>query len=165
MDLTPQPAPPAGELKLVVFKLLAEEFAASIHQVREVIRLPGLTRMPRTPAYVVGLMNLRGKVFPVIDLKRRFRMEARASDGRTRVMVVEVGEQAMGLVVDDVVEVLRTSRDHFEPPPAMIAENTGLYLKGVVKLGERLLLLLDLNRLFSAEELAEIARAGAEGKP
>jgi purine-binding chemotaxis protein CheW len=103
-------------------------------------------------------MNLRGQVFPVVDLKKRFKMLQGVMDERARVMVVEIDDQILGLVVDDVREVLRASGESYETTPAMIAEVTGQYLKGVIKVGDRLLLLLDLNRIFSIEEINEVGQ-------
>jgi len=146
---------------LVIFRLGVGEYAAPIDQVLEIIRVPELTRMPRAPRFVAGLMNLRGKVFPVIDLKSRFRMPEAPLGASARVMVVEVEEQVMGLVVDEVREVLRVPAIGFEPAPAVIAASVGHYLRGVVNDQGRLLLLLDLDRLFTMDETAELARGAA----
>jgi purine-binding chemotaxis protein CheW len=142
----------SGEWMLVAFKLGRAEFAAPIDQVLEIIRLPTLTRMPRAPQYVIGLMNLRGKVFPVVDLKRRFGLPDTGLDTDMRVMVVESEGQIMGLLVDEVREVIRTPLEKVEEPPAMMVGNMGAYLHGVVKAEGRLLLLLDLDLLFLTEE-------------
>jgi purine-binding chemotaxis protein CheW len=154
----------AGEALLVVFHLGRSEFAAPIAQVLEIIRIPGLTRMPRAPHFVSGVMNLRGKVFPVISLRRRFAMEEAEPGPQARVMVVEALDQVLGLLVDDVKEVLRAPSASFEPPPAMISESVGPSLSGVVRDGERILLMLDLDRLFSPDEGQELLRTAQEGE-
>ncbi len=154
----------AGEWLLVVFRLGRSEFAAPIDQVLEIIRIPTLTRMPRAPRFVAGVMNLRGKVFPVVALRRRFAMEEAAPGPQARVMVVETQGQVIGLLVDEVREVLRVPADAFEAPPAMISESVGPSLSGVVKDGERLLLMLDLGRLFNPEESQDLQRTAQEGE-
>jgi purine-binding chemotaxis protein CheW len=154
----------AGEVLLVVFHLGRSEFAAPIAQVLEIIRIPGLTRMPRAPHFVAGVMNLRGKVFPVVSLRRRFAMEEIEPGPQARVMVVEAQGQVLGLLVDDVMEVLRVPSAAFEPPPAMISESVGPSLCGVVRSGERILLMLDLDMLFGLEESQELLRTAQEGE-
>jgi purine-binding chemotaxis protein CheW len=154
----------AGEALLVVFHLGRSEFAAPIAQVLEIIRIPGLTRMPRAPRYVAGVMNLRGKVFPVVSLRRRLAMDEPAPGPQARVMVVEAQGQVLGLLVDDVKEVLRAPESSFEPPPAMISESVGPSLSGVVRVGERILLTLDLGRLFSLEEGQELKLTAQEAE-
>ena len=141
-------------LKLVVFRLLKEEFAASISGVREILRPQKLTRMPRAPHYVMGIMNLRGRVFPVLDLKKRLGLAAASEDAKTRVMVVEVGGDPLGLWVDEVKEVFRASESVLEEAPELTLSVTRDYLNGVVAKDERMILLLDLERLLKPMETA-----------
>ena len=146
-----------GALKLVVFRLLKEEFAASIEGVSEILRPQRLTRMPRVPNYVLGVMNLRGKVFPVIDLKRRLGLAVAPHDTRTRVMVVETLGEQIGLVVDEVVEVLRAPVAAMEEAPSLTENVTRDYLRGVVARQERMILMLDLERILKPLEAVEAA--------
>jgi purine-binding chemotaxis protein CheW len=139
--------------RMVVFRLLAEECALPIDAVSEILRPQRLTRMPRTPHWVLGVMNLRGRVFPVVDLKRRLGMLDAPADARTRIMVVEMGGEQMGLLVDEVREVFRAEEAGIEETPALAEASTRDYLQGVVTQGERMILLLDLKRLFGDEEL------------
>jgi purine-binding chemotaxis protein CheW len=120
--------------------------------------------MPRAPRFVAGVMNLRGKVFPVVDLRRRFAMPEIQLSPQARVMVVEAQEQVLGLQVDEVQEVMRMPAAAYEAPPAMISESMGACLSGVVKDGERILLMLDLNHLFNLDENQELLRAAQEGE-
>lgn len=143
-----------AELVLVIFRLLHEEFALPIGSVIEILRPQKLARMPRSPSFVDGVMNLRGRVFPVIDLKRRLGMSESPRDARTRIMVVDFHGDQMGLVVDEVREVFRGDASAFEDAPVLAQGITRDYLKGVVTEGERMVLLLDLDRLLALEEAA-----------
>lgn len=143
--------------RMVVFRLLAEECALPIDAVSEILRPQRLTRMPRTPVWVLGVMNLRGRVFPVLDLKKRLGMPDAVADAKTRVMVVELAGEQLGLLVDEVKEVFRAEEAAIEEPPALAEASTRDYLQGVVTQGDRMILLLDLKRLFGDEEIGRIA--------
>lgn len=145
------------ERQLVVFDLAGEAYGVEISSVREIIRMQEITRMPRTPDYVEGVINLRGKVTPVIDLRKRFGLAASEGTTDQRIVVVDTGAQSMGFVVDAVNEVLRVAQDAVEPPSAVVANADTDYLVGIVKLPNRLITLLDLERLFETRELAAAA--------
>lgn len=150
-------AEPAGLVKMVVFRLGAEEFSAPIESVSEILRPTKLTRMPRAPQWVMGVMNLRGRVFPVVDLKLRLGLAPSTVDPRSRYMVVEAAGDQMGLLVDEVKEVLRVAPESFEATPELARPSTREYLSGVVTVGEpntageRMILVLDLEKLFAHE--------------
>lgn len=144
-------------LQLVSFHLGGEEYALEILNVQEIIRMVDLTRVPNSPDFVEGVINLRGRVIPVIGLRRRFNLEARKRDAQTRIIVVEVNGSIVGLEVDAVNEVLRIPTDTVEPPPRL-AKAEREYVSGVGKLENRLLLLLDVDRLLSESEQAAIAK-------
>jgi purine-binding chemotaxis protein CheW len=134
-------------LQLVSFNLGQEEYAVDILKVQEINRMVGITNIPNAPFYVEGVINLRGKVIPVINLRKRFGFEQKEMDSHSRIIVVDVG-RTVGLVVDSVSEVLRLSAGTVEPPPAMTAAvGSSDYIRGVGKLQDRLLILLDLDRL------------------
>ena len=140
--------PSAGlkdESQLVTFLLKDEEFGFDIMSVQEIIRLPKMAKVPRTPAYVDGIANLRGVVLPVIDMRTRFGMERAQETDRTRVLVVDIEGVKTGLRVDRVKQVTRVSRSEIEPPPAAIRGTTSDYLEGVVKLdkGQRIIMALN----------------------
>jgi purine-binding chemotaxis protein CheW len=141
-----------AELILVVFRLQAEEFALPIASVIEILRPSRLTRMPRAPYFVRGLMNLRGRVFPSLDLKRRLGLADSPPDAKTRVMVVDFKGDPMGLLVDEVREVYRGVPADLSAAPGLARGATAHYLSGVVSQGERMILLLDLERLFTVDE-------------
>jgi purine-binding chemotaxis protein CheW len=139
-------------LQLVSFKIGEEEFGVDILKVQEINRLVAITKVPRSPDFVEGVINLRGKVIPIIDLRKRFMMETKESDKDTRIVVVDIENQVMGMVVDAVSEVLRLPRKTIEPAPEITTSVDSEYIKGVAKLEDRLLIFLDLSRVFSEKE-------------
>ena len=140
-----------SELQLVSFRVGTEEFGLEILRVHEIIRVQNLTRVPNMPAFVEGVINLRGKVIPVISLRSWFGLERSAHDKSTRIIVVEIQGNILGFIVDSASEVLRISNDTVEPPPRMGKVERD-YISGVGKLDSRLLLLLDVDRLLSESE-------------
>jgi purine-binding chemotaxis protein CheW len=135
-------------LQLVSFKIGEEEFGVDILKVQEINRMLEVTRVPNAPEYVDGVINLRGKVIPIIDLRRRFGMERKEKDKNTRIVVVELSGKVVGFVVDGVSEVLRIPKSVTEPPPAIVAGIEAEYITAVGKLEDRLLILLDLEKVF-----------------
>ncbi len=149
-----------GELlQLVSFVVGEEEFAVPILSVQEINRMMQITRVPQSPPFVEGVINLRGKIIPVIDLRKRFGMGALENTADARIIVVEVQNRVIGFTVDRVNEVLRLSADIVDPPPSMVCGIDSDYVQGVGKLDDRLLILLSLERLFSDEEMSEVDSA------
>ena len=149
------------EQQLVVFELGAELYGVEIARVHEIIRLQTVTRVPRAPAFVEGVINLRGKVIPVVDLRRRFGLPSAEHTRSTRIVVVEIGDQVVGIVVDGVSEVLRVNTATVEPPSPVVAGIDSEYLHGIAKLPERLVILLDLDRVLAREERSALAAAAS----
>jgi purine-binding chemotaxis protein CheW len=149
-----------GELlQLVGFHVGGEEFALDVLRVQEIIRLQELTRVPNSPEFMEGVMNLRGKIIPVIALRKRFGLDLVPSDKQTRIVVVEVKGTVLGFVVDSVSEVLRIPADTVEPPPRL-GKVDQEYVSGVGKLDDRLLILLDVDRLMAdSGEMLGVATA------
>lgn len=141
-----------AERQLVVFDLASEAYGVDIGAVREIIRTQTITRMPRTPDYVVGVINLRGKVTPVVDLRKRFGLDEVEEGLAKRIIVVDTGERSMGFVVDAVSEVLRIPSASVEPPSSVVMGVDSDYMVGIVKLPDRLISLLDLDRVLEASE-------------
>jgi len=139
-------------LQLVTFSIGEEEFGVDILSVQEIIRMMDITKVPRAPDFVEGVINLRGKVIPIIDLRRRFGLVTRDHDKHTRIIVIEINNMIVGFVVDSVSEVLRIPASTVEPPPPVVSGLESEYISGVGKLEDRLLILLDLNKLLSGEE-------------
>jgi purine-binding chemotaxis protein CheW len=144
----------SGDLiQLVSFTLGDEEFGVHVLKVREIIRMPEVTRVPNTPSYVEGVINLRGKVIPVMSMRKRFGLEELEFDNRTRIMVMDVEGELMGFIVDAVSEVIRISQEEIQPPPAVVSSGVDHEcLSGVISQSERLLVLLDLEKISSREE-------------
>lgn len=147
------------EYQLVVFTIGDEEFGVDISQVREIVRLVQITYLPKAPVFIEGVVNLRGQVLAVIDLSKRLGVGSRERGETTRIIVVEVGENTVGMIVDSVSEVLRLSSDCVEEVPSLVdTEVPEHYIKGVGKLKDRLLVLLDLNRILTPEEVQHVER-------
>lgn len=146
-----------SERQLVVFDLAAESYGVDISTVRETIRMQEVTRMPRTREYVEGVINLRGKVTPVVGLRKRFALDDGGESQHQRIVVVDTGERSMGFVVDAVSEVLRVPAGSIEPPSSVVTSADSDYLIGIVKLPDRLISLLDLERLLEGFEAAPVA--------
>lgn len=151
-----------GLLQLVSFEVGGEEYAVPILSVQEINRMMQITRVPQSPPFVQGVINLRGKIIPVIDLRKRFGLTKLENSDDVRIIVVEVSNRVLGFTVDRVNEVLRINPNIVEPPPSMVCGLDTDYVQGVGKLDDRLLILLHLEKLFSAAEIAEIEQqAGA----
>ena len=139
-------------LQLVSFQIGTEEFGVDILKVQEINRMVDITKVPRSPEFVEGIINLRGKVIPIIDLRKRFNMELSAHDKNTRIVVVDIEGQTMGMVVNSVSEVLRIPASTIEPTPDVETSVESEYIRDVAKLDNRLLIHLDLSRILSGEE-------------
>jgi purine-binding chemotaxis protein CheW len=143
-----------GTLQLVSFRLAQEEYGIEITKVQEIILLGDITRVPQTPNYVRGLINLRNMVIPIVDLRVRFGFPETEPTEDTRIMVVNVRGKTIGIVVDAVREVMRIAKDQIASPPPTVAGLGRAYLLGLVRLDRGLLILLDIDHLFSEEEAA-----------
>jgi purine-binding chemotaxis protein CheW len=135
-------------LQLVTFGLGSEEYAVDILKVREINRPREITKIPNAPPYLDGVINLRGRVIPVINLRKNFSLPHRENDGRTRIMIMDMQGLTIGVVVDYVSEVLRISPDIVDPAPAMASEDAGNdFIRGIAKMEDRLVILVDLDSI------------------
>ncbi len=162
----PTPAPAqAGSaesvrsVQLVSFRLAGEEYGIEIIKVREIILMGEITAIPETPDYVKGLINLRGTVVPIIDLRLRFGLPLGEITDESRIVVVNVAGKTLGIVVDAVDEVLRITGEQIAPPPPTVAGMGREYLIGLAKLGERLLIMLDVDKILTREDVAAMHAA------
>lgn len=145
--------------RYLTFSMAGEEYGLEILKVQEIIGMMNVTRVPRTPDFIRGVINLRGKVIPVIDLRRKLQFEARADTDRTCIIVVQVqsGESSitMGIIVDSVSEVLNISAPQIEPPPEFGVSISTDFILGMGKVDKRVIILLDADRILSPGELNE----------
>ena len=145
------------EFKLVVFCLAGAEFGMEIERVREIIRVTDITRMPKAPQFLSGIINLRGRVVSVLDFKKRFNLPACELTMDARIMIVEVGDQIVGLLVDKVSEVQRIPANKRSLPSKSYLTIDMKFLSGLVESKNGIILLLDLERVFNLEELKSLA--------
>ncbi len=146
------------EEQFVVFNLADETYGVDITSVREIINLQPVTRVPRAPTFVEGLINLRGRVIPVIDLRKRLGLPRAEPTRSTRIVVVEIEGNTIGMVVDGVSEVLTIAHHTIEPPTPLIGGVDAAFLRGVAKLKDSLVIVLTLDRILTVEEKEEIRR-------
>lgn len=146
-----------GEEQLVVFTLADETYGIDISTVNEIIRMQAITEVPRTPDFVEGVINLRGRIVPVIDLRKRFSLTVSEETQASRIMVVELEGLTVGMIVDSVSEVLRLPASSIEPTPAMVSGVDAAYLRGVGKWNDRLIILLDIKKVLFKEEQEQVA--------
>lgn len=154
----------AEEEQLVVFELAGESYGVDIGTVNTIIRMQEITEIPRSPEFVEGVINLRGSIIPVIDLKKRFRLPAGEETKASRIVVVEASGQMIGMVVDAVAETLRLPYDAIEPPSPIVTSVDSEYVRGVGKLENRLLILLDLDKVLSSRELDTLRKVDKRTK-
>jgi len=145
-----------SEVKVIVFRLKDEEYGVEVHQVKSIEKLEHITRVPRTPKFVKGVINLRGVVTPIIDLRNRFSLEDSEYSEATRIIIVAVGELEVGLIVDAANDVIDIPVNAIEPPPEVVGGVEAAYLRGVAKLDRRLLILLNLDKVLSNEEIKQL---------
>ena len=144
-------------LQFVGFRLGDEDYAIAITKIQEIILMKPITRLPQTPDYIEGLINLSGSVIPVVSLRKRFEMPAHDLDEETRTIVVNVHDKTVGCIVDAVTRVMRINRDQIQPSPLGSAGASCRYVSGLARVDDRLLIMLDVEKLFQFDEPALIA--------
>lgn len=150
------------EDQLVVFQLAQQTYGIDIASVFEIIRMEKITKVPRTPDFVEGVINLRGKIIPVIDLCKRFGLDCSDATNSSRIIIVDVDGNTIGMIVDAVSEVLSVPVDSIEPPPSMIHGIDAAYLRGIAILEGGLIILLNLGKILHEHEIDEIEELKAE---
>lgn len=146
--------------QVVTFRLANEEYGLNIMSVQEIILMGQITEVPEVPAYIRGLINLRGKVIPIVDLRRRFSLEAGEVTEHTRIMVVNSCATTFGIVVDAVSKVLRIEADQIEPPPPGLVGLEQAYIQGLVKMEEKIMILLNVDAVLSQKDETQLAEIG-----
>jgi purine-binding chemotaxis protein CheW len=146
------------ELQVVGFRIGRETFGLPIAMVREIVRVPEITSVPNAPEYIEGVINLRGRIIPVVDLRKRFGDKSAEGGKKNRIIVVEVENRAVGLLVHSASEVLRIPPSEIEAPQNVFPEGEMNYITGVGKLKGRLVILLDLTRVLQRGELRSLVK-------
>ncbi len=136
------------DLQLVTFHIGNEEFGVDIRKVQEINSMINITKIPKAPEHVEGVVNLRGKIIPIVSLRAKLNFAEKGLDKSSRILVVELEGTVLGFIVDSVSEVLRITEATIEPTPSIVGATDAGYIEGVINLKDRLLILLDLNRLF-----------------
>jgi purine-binding chemotaxis protein CheW len=140
--------------QLVGFRLGDEDYAIAITKIQEIILMKPITRIPQVPDYIEGLINLRGSVIPIVNLRKRFGLAPRDADDETRTIVVNIHDKTVGCIVDAVTQVMRISRDEIQPPPLSVLAIAHQHIAGLARLEDRLLIILDIERLFDEQSPA-----------
>jgi purine-binding chemotaxis protein CheW len=138
-----------NELQMVVFDLASEYYGVDISDVREIIRMQNITRVPGTPEYMEGVLNLRGKIAPVVDLRKRLNLKVNEQTKESRIVVIDIENKDVGVIVDGVTEVLRIPVSSVEPPSQMLTSGDNVHLKGIAKLQDKLVILLDMDSVLN----------------
>ncbi len=147
--------------QVVSFRLANEEYGLDIMRVQEIILMGQITEIPEVPSFICGLINLRGKVIPIVDLRKRFRLEAKASGEHTRIIVVNAADNTFGIVVDAVSEVLRIDAGQMEPAPTGLLGLDQAYIKGLVKMPDKIMIVLNLDNILSHDDQTALSDAGS----
>ncbi|MEI7027311.1 chemotaxis protein CheW [Paenibacillus sp. y28] len=145
------------EVKVIVFALGQEEYGVEVDKVRTIERMQPLTRVPKTPAFIKGVINLRGVVVPVIDLRGRFNLEESEYTDNSRIIIVAVNDLEVGLIVDSANDVIDVDSDGIDIPPEVVGGIRAKYLRGIAKIGDdRLLVLLNLEEVLNKSEIIQL---------
>jgi purine-binding chemotaxis protein CheW len=146
----------AKYIQLVVFRLGKELYGVNIASVQEIVRVPEMTEVPDAPVFLEGVINLRGRIVPVVDLRKRLNLPTAGKTKASRVLVTESEGKAVGLLVDAASEVLKISIEAIDEPPEMISAIGVEYIIGVAKLEDRLIIILDLRKILSLEDIKKV---------
>ncbi|WP_308639265.1 chemotaxis protein CheW [Paenibacillus silvisoli] len=147
----------AEEIKVIVFGLAHEEYGIEVEKVRTIERMMPITRVPKTPAFIKGVINLRGVVLPVIDLRGRFNLPEAEETESSRIIIVAVNDLEVGFIVDSANDVIDIDADSIDSPPEVVGGIKAKYLRGVAKIGDsRLLIMLNLSEVLNKSEIIQL---------
>lgn len=158
---TPTVVEPEVERHLVTFLLEHEEFGIPIGLTREIVRVPEVTRVPQAPPHIRGVMNLRGRILPVVEIRTRFGLPPAELTPRSRVVVVEAQGRVVGILVDAVAQVVRVGEGAIVPPPEEVVSHRSEYITGVARIGSRLIILIELDKALLLEAVSSSGRASS----
>ena len=144
--------------QLVIFKINDEDFGVEITQVKEIIKPMDIYKVPNTPDFIEGLINLRGMVHTVFNLRKKFNLPVKDFDDNTKIIIVNVNDLMVGFIVDEVNEIIRVDEENIEKTPQSVTTLDQKYLNGVAKFDDRLILLLDLTKVLSSSEESEVKK-------
>ena len=147
------------EEQLVVFELADEAYGVDINRVQSIIRMQAITVVPGAPQFIEGIINLRGSIVPVVDLRKRFELPPPPDGLEAVIVIVELDGMEIGIIVDKVTDVTKVMEEAIEPPSPLLASIDTAYLRGIAKLEERMVILLDLDRVFTTEEQQALKQA------
>lgn len=139
-------------VQVVTFKLNDEEFGLDILKILEINKIIKITKIPKAPDFVEGIIDLRGKIIPVVNIRKKFNFETKKTTKETRIIITNIINKTIGLMVDKVSEILRIKNSEIQPPPPLITKLGSEHIKGVGKLNERLIILLDIDKIFEKSE-------------
>lgn len=149
-------AVPKTDMKVIIFELINKEYAIEVDAVQGIERVISITRVPKTPSYVKGVINLRGVVTPIVDLRERFSLETKEMDDSTRIIIVSLEDYDVGLIVDGANDVLDIPIDSIEPQPEVVGAVESDFISGVAKVDKRLFVMLDLSKVLEPIKRVEI---------
>ena len=153
------------EKQLVVFELADEYYGVDIANVDGIVKMQAITRVPHSPSFVEGVTNLRGEILPVIDLRKRFDLEAYQANTESRIINIAIEDMKIGMIVDSVSEVLTIQDSMIEETPRIVSSVDSAFIIGIAKLGERLIILLDLSRILHSEEVEQLGALSDAAAP
>ncbi|MBN1531670.1 MAG: chemotaxis protein CheW [Spirochaetes bacterium] len=145
----------SSSIQIVCFKIGKEEYGIDILQVQEILKLPRVTKLPKSIDYIMGVIDLRGRVIPIIDLSKKFRIASDSAAGG-RAIVVDIGGKQVGLGIDSVSHVLKVDAKDIEPPPPVVKGISGKYIVGIAKMENGFIVVLDISKIFTKDEMSGI---------
>ncbi len=145
-----------SSLQIVCFKIGTEEYGIDILKVQEILKLPNITKLPKTEPYIMGVIDLRGRVIPIADLSIKFGIESGNLKGNSRAVVVDIGGKQVGLAIDSVSHVIKVKSEDIEPPPPIVKGISGKYIIGIAKMENSFVVILDINKIFTTQELTSM---------
>jgi purine-binding chemotaxis protein CheW len=145
-----------SSLQIVCFKIGNEEYGIDILQVQEILKLPKVTKLPKSKSYIMGVIDLRSKVLPIVDLSKRFGIESNRLTENSRAIVVNIAGKRVGLGIDSVSHVFKLNHGDIEPPPPVVRGISGKYIVGIAKMEDGFVVILDINQMFTTEDLSSV---------